>query len=115
MGRIQSYNSYTVLTGAAAYPELTVSNSVVNLSALISALSENPNAATLVCVGNPSDTNPVPLVYYTLNGEDPSGSSGMPLYNGGVLEIFEGELSNARFIRATSNDQTLKIEFANVG
>jgi hypothetical protein len=111
MGRIQSYKTYTVLADPNGYSSLTISNSEVSLTI---PAGTTPNAATLVVVGNTSDTDPVPLIWYTLNGETPSASNGMPLYNGGVLEIFEGELRNARFIRATSNDQTLKVEFATV-
>jgi hypothetical protein len=111
MGRIQSYKTYTVLAASNGYASETVSNSELSLTI---PAGTNPNAATLTVVGNPLDTDPVPLVWYTLNGETPSASNGMPLYNGGVIEIFEGELRNARFIRATNNDQTLKIEFATV-
>lgn len=109
MGRIQSYKTYTVLPGASGYATKTVSNTAVGLD-----VPNGVNAATLVLVGNAAETSPVPLVYYTLNGETPTSSNSLPLYNGAVLEIFEGELKNAKFLRATANDQTLHIEFANV-
>lgn len=110
MGRIQSYKTYSVIS----YDQLTVSSSVVSLLTDVGIPAGNTNAATLVCVGNASDTDPVPLMYYTLDGTTPSASNGLVLYNGGTIEIFESELKLAKFLRATANDQTLKIEFATV-
>lgn len=110
MGRINSYKNYTVKASPNGYATVTVSNSAIGLT----VPSGNVNAATLVLVGNASDTDPVPLVYYTLNGETPTSTNGLPLYNGAVLEIFQSEVKNAKFIRATGNDQTLHVEFATV-
>jgi hypothetical protein len=109
MGRIQSYKSYTVTPSPNGYAALTVSNAAVSL-----AVPSGANAATIVLEGNTADTSPVPLVWYTLNGETPSATNGLPLYNGAVLEVFEGELAAAKFIQATASDQELHIEFATV-
>jgi hypothetical protein len=109
MGRIQSYKTYTVKPDPNGYAALTVSGTVVQLT-----VPSGTNAATLVLEGNTADTTPIPLVWYTLNGETPSATNGLPLYNGAVLEVFEAELAAARFIQATASNQELHIEFATV-
>ena len=110
MGRINSYKQYVVQSGASAYASLSVGGTAIALPTPPS----KTNAASIVCVGNSASTDPVPLVNIMLNGETPTSSTGIPLYNGGVIEIFENELASAMVISADGATHVLRIEYARV-
>lgn len=106
MGRISSYNRYDVIPGATGYQTHTVTNA----SAGLSGIPQKANACTITVTANAATTGDA--VFVTLNGQDASVTKGLALRDGAVLELFEGEVTRARFISADGNNQTLKVEFA---
>ena len=109
MGRIQSYKTYTVKTGATGYDIETINNTASGLSAIPVGI----NAATMTITAHADTVGDA--IYVTLNGETPSASVGLALRDGSIMEIFEGELQNAKFVSAdASNSQTIRIEYATV-
>jgi hypothetical protein len=111
MGRIHSYKKYTILS-SGAYTSVTVTNVVTTLGTIPKQGQTTANACTITVVGNASSTAGQPVAYYRANGSNPAVGDGLALFNGAVLELFESELKNARFIRADGNNQKLYVEFA---
>jgi hypothetical protein len=111
MGRIHSYQRYTILT-TEAYRTVTVSDSVTTLGTIPKQGQTTANACTITVVGNSGSTAGQPVVYYRANGSNPAVGDGLALFNGAVLELFESELTNARFIGVDGDEQILQVEFA---
>lgn len=108
MSRIHSFRNYTVLSGSAGYPaRISVTGTAVQLSVPAAA-----NAATIRIISNGSTTAGSPAVNYKLDGTNPTSSTGMPLFNGDVLELYQSEPGSIRIISADGNAQTVCVEFA---
>lgn len=107
-GRIHSFKNYTVISGGAAYSRITVGSAPVTI-----APPPFINAATIRIIANTSTGN-APAVNYRLDGVNPTTTTGLPAFNGDVIEIFMQELGLMRLVSADGNDQTVCIEFANV-
>jgi len=107
-GRIQSYNRYLVLSDDNAYPahvllgvgvtELPVRPADVSVNGAVVAISSTATAGTVVAL-------------YRLDGEDPSAILGMPLYAGGEIQLFEGEIDGFRIVPVGASAQTMMVEF----
>lgn len=109
MSKIHSFRNYTVLS-ASGYPaRISIAGTAVTLTVPAAA-----NAATLRIIGSGSTSAGSPCVNYKLDGTDPTSSTGMPLYNGDILELYQSEPIQIRLISADGNTQTLCVEFATV-
>lgn len=111
MGRIHSYKRYTILT-TGAYDTITVDGSTTTLGTIPKQGQTTANACTITVIGNSASTAGQPVMYYKANGEDPALGGGLALYNGAVIELFESEVKNAKFISADLNEQEIRVEFA---
>jgi hypothetical protein len=109
MGRIQSYNNATVITGGSGYERIRVDDS----AAL--GFTNAPSETTMVTVrvvADPAQDASAPVAWYRLDGTTAQVNDGMPLYSGDVLEVFAEEVTQASFIGADSNLTALYCEYA---
>lgn len=110
MSRIHSFRNYTVLAAGAGYPaRITVGGTAAALT-----VPQGCNAATIRVIANGSSAASVPIVNYRLDGANPTTSTGMPLYSGDVLELYQSEPGSIRIISADGNNQTVCVEFSTV-
>jgi len=108
MGRIQSYNNATVILGNVGYAATAVPDS----STALESIATGATMATIRVVKAAASDASLPVVWYRVDGEDAATDSGLPLFNGDVLEIFMDELQNFRCISADAEHQSLYVEFA---
>jgi len=109
MGRIHSFRNYSVLSSGGYPARISVGGTAVSLTVPAGA-----NAATLRIIGSGSTSAGSPCVNYKIDGTDPTSSTGMPLYNGDILDLYQSEPTLIRLISADGNTQTLCVEFATV-
>lgn len=48
-----------------------------------------------------------PIAYYTLDGSNPSATTGIPLYDGDLVEVYQPELSSIKIASADANLATI--------
>lgn len=108
MGRIQSYNNVTVITGGTGYRISTADGT----SARLTGIPTGATMATIRVVKATASDGSLPVVWYRVDGEDAVLGRGMPLFNGDVLEIFMDEVTNFRCISGDAENQNLYVEFA---
>jgi hypothetical protein len=109
MGRIQSYNNATVITGGTGYALQRVDDSTAE------GFASLPSETTMVTVRVVADTahdTSRPVAWYRLDGETVAIDDGMPLWDGDVLEVFAEEVTQASFIGIDGNYTNLYCEYA---
>jgi hypothetical protein len=109
MGRIQSYNNSTVITGGTGYSRLSVTDTSAEG---FNALPVETTMVTVRVVADAAHDTARPVAWYRLDGEDASTGGGMPLWDGDVLEVFAEEVTQASFIGIDSTDTNLYCEYA---
>lgn len=109
MGRIQSYNNSTVITGGTGYAIAQLDDS----SAVgFTDLPVETTMVTVRVVADAAQDTSRPVAWYRLDGEDAAIGEGMPLWDGDVLEVFAEEVTQASFIGIDTNITNLYCEYA---
>lgn len=102
MGRVNSYANAT----PRGYSRITVGTVAVG----VGAKPSGSNSVTLRVLANAANTG-VPAVNIMVTGDTPTASTGMPLWNGDVVDVDPGNLTDAKFISADGLDHVLCLEF----
>jgi len=103
MGRINSFgNSVTI--------DDTVRKSVAGTAITVGALPAGANGCTIRVIANAAKTDSAPAINKSTTGV-PTASTGMPLWNGDVYEMYPDELTTTKFISADGLTHTICIEF----
>ena len=109
MSRISGYRNYTVIqTAGTGYVRQTVGAT----SAALASIPAAANGCTIMIIGNVTSTAGQPCINYRLDGVAPTTTTGMPLFNGAILQLFPGELALFRAISADGNNQIIATEYA---